>query len=1159
MERFFIDDIADEDGILRLDIRNIESKSMDYKAWNKLAGDLLDRGNYYTSLYEKSKSGYAKSKLESIYDKSIAFSDKSLELNSENMNSWYNKGVALSNLGRYDDAIKCYDRVIEINPSFLHVWDSKGNALIHLRKFQEAIKCYERVLEIDPNNIIAYYNKGLALRRLGKYQEAIMYYDKVIKTDPTNIDVLIAKGYALERLGKLEEAIICYDKVMGTDPKNTEALNAKGLILERRGKYEEAEQYYNRVAEEYSNEINSMNEKAIHFQKLDKYEEAIICYDRIISIDANNIDAWLNKGLSLYKLDKYEEAIKCYDRVISIDTNNVDALNAKGLALEKLGDYDNAIQIFDIVIAQNQNYVVDTLIKKGHILMVKENYSEAEKCYHEALRRDSNNLSALSELQLLYSNYTFQYEKAIEVNKLLSENLSNQETKRDNKLLLAQNLINSGKYSQGRKVAKEVIKYLPDQAIIKRGIARSLVLFSYLLEGKKFDGIEELEKFLVYYSGIDIDHFKIEETQWNFKGLNNVISKNKKIDHPTKTILHNLIDLLRGTDLHNIKDSQKTLSKIAEKSSKEAERMKIRKKIIQTSIIAVIAMAALGFLYVNMTDEANPCSLPTSQTLPVGNNPLGIDFNPKTNKAYITNEKDRTVSVLDCNVPNYSPYLKYLNMNTDTTPKVEASIPLDYPPFDIAVDPETNKIYVLHQSPFPSVSVIDGKNNVKLNNSISVGINPLDIAVNPTTHKVYVVNFGSNTLSVINSTNQIEKEIRDVGKKPFSVDVNPNTNKIYITNEGSNNVLVINETKEKDNRKFIPLPYLSEDIEVNPTTNKVYVTHRLNNSISIINGVNDDSIKTIDVGKNPISVDAGYNTKEVFVVNRGSNSLSIIDGSKDTVIKTLKIAGDRPYDIEINPQIKSAYITNNIGNFRGVVNVIKYEENEDYKYIQVGNKPIDIAVNPTTKKVYVVNNGDGNVSVINGTTDEWIKDIGVGNKPVRIDIDMKTHKIYVTNNGSNNVSVINGTTDEWIKDIDVVDKPISVAVNPNTKKVYVGYSNSHELSVINSIDDTLLIDKNGEEVKIGFNYRCPSDIAVNLDKNQLYVSFDCRDGIFLVNDEITSTSTNTTNDEITSTSTKITTLGKSNTHITFNPVIDKIYVLDTESNLVYTTDASELQ
>ena len=171
---------------------------------------------------------------------------------------------------------------------------------------------------------------------------------------------------------------------------------------------------------------------------------------------------------------------------------------------------------------------------------------------------------------------------------------------------------------------------------------------------------------------------------------------------------------------------------------------------------------------------------------------------------------------------------------------------------------------------------------------------------------------------------------------------------------------------------------------------------------------------------------------------------------------------------------------------------------------------------------------------------------------------MKTNKIYVTNNESNNVSVINGITDEWIKDIDVGDKPISVAVNPNTKKVYVGYSNSHEFSIINSTNDELLVDNKGEEVKVGFNYPCPSDIAVNLEKNQLYISFDCKDGIFLVNDKITSTSTNTTNDKITSTSTKTSTLGKSNTNIAFNPVTNKIYVVDTESNIVYTKDASEL-
>ena len=45
---------------------------------------------------------------------------------------------------------------------------------------------------------------------------------------------------------------------------------------------------------------------------------------------------------------------------------------------------------------------------------------------------------------------------------------------------------------------------------------------------------------------------------------------------------------------------------------------------------------------------------------------------------------------------------------SDIGPTVNKNaIPLKNPPFDIAVNPNTNKVYVTHQSP-PSVSVIDG-------------------------------------------------------------------------------------------------------------------------------------------------------------------------------------------------------------------------------------------------------------------------------------------------------------------------------------------------------------------------------------------------------------------------------------------------------------------
>ena len=215
------------------------------------------------------------------------------------------------------------------------------------------------------------------------------------------------------------------------------------------------------------------------------------------------------------------------------------------------------------------------------------------------------------------------------------------------------------------------------------------------------------------------------------------------------------------------------------------------------------------------------------------------------------------------------------------------------------------------------------------------------------------------------------------------------------------------------------------------------------------------------------------------------------------------------------------------------------------KSIPVGNTPLDVAVNTNSNKVYVVNYGDDNVSVIDGKTNKWLKDIKVGKNPIRIDINPNVSKIYVTNQGSNDVSVINEVTDR-IKNIPVGDKPFSVAVNSNTNKIHIGYSNSFEISVIDGISDELVKDDNEEEVKIPIHYACPSDIAINLEKNHSYVSFDCRDSIFLIKDSKNSTST------------KANTLGKNNTNIAFNPNTNKIYVIDTNSNILYFKDVSEL-
>jgi YVTN family beta-propeller protein len=1287
IRQFFIDEIAEKDENLHLDIRNIENNPSDYKAWTKLANNFLDKGNYYKILYENSKSEHAKSKSKSMYEKSIICSDQSIEIYYTNKDSWYDKGIAHDNIGKfnsedakairptekddeakkvkkkfedesirnYKEAIECYDKVIENDPNYYPVWNNKGNVFNYQGKFQEAIRSYGRVLENDPDNFIALYNKGLALRNLGKYEEA-------------------------------EE---CYDKVIENDPKNIEALNAKGYVLERRGKYEEAEECYRIVTEIYSNEIDDMNKKATYYQKLNKYDEAIICYDKIIKIDANNFNAWLNKGILFYKLNEYEKAIECYDRALGLnkyeeefkengkiidyyhktidnDPKNIEALNAKGLALEKLRNYDDAIHLFDLVIAQNPYYVIDTIIKKGDIFMTLgnlkagENYKAAEKSYNDALQRDPHNLFALNKLHTLYSNYTFQYDKAISVSQLLLKNLSvsqprnsdklikyiytksqrknNRQTKQKNlsneesldaKILLSEDFIKNGNYKQGRQIAKETSKEIPDESIKRQIIIRFLIIASYLLQGKKDEGTSKIDKFLTYYRNLDID-IKIEENQWNFKGLLNAISKNKDIDGSTKTILRNLIDLLCG-----FTDSYKVLLKTTVESIDQIDKTKIRKKIKNTAIISLVVVAALSIFYVQMiVPEA--CSVDESRQINLGNvgsAPIGIDFNPLDNKAYIASEKDRTISILDCNVPRYHNIFKqYFNTQLEVERR---TISLDNPPYDIAVNPTTNKIYVIHQLPSPSLSVIDGNNNYQiLQENIPVGRYPLDIAINPITNKVYVTNSIDGNVSVVDG--ETDKWITDidVSGNPFNVGVNPTTNKVYVTHQGSNFVSIIDETKEKNNIKNISLLYQSPaDLNINSKTNKVYVAHPINNTISIIDGTSDKLIKELDVGDKPIRIDIDESGK-VFVVNQGSDSISVIDGTTDTIIKTLKIPSDKPYDVEFNSDINSAYVINMGSNSKSTVDVIKYDDDNYLNYIDVGDKPVDIDVNPKTKKTYVVNYdsdtlsiinstdkveetidvgdkprsiavnpitnkiyvthqlhspslsvidgnnnyqilqenipvgkdpldiavntnsnkvyvanyGDGTVSVVDGETDQLInKSMDVGDKPIRIAVNTNSNKVYVANYGDGTVSVVDGETDQLINKSMVVDEnPNSIEVNPNTNKVYVGYSNNFHLSVIDGKSDRLLVDNNNEKVMIGpLSYPCPSDIAINQVKNHAYVSFDCKDHIFLIDES---------NAVIPA---KTSTLGTKNTDIVFNPATNKIYVLDTESNIIYIKDVSE--
>ena len=143
--------------------------------------------------------------------------------------AWYNRGIALGNLGREEEAIASYERAVEIKPDYQDAWYNRGVALGNLGRWEEAIASYERAVEIKPDDHEAWNNRGIALGNLGRYEEAIASYDKALEIKPDKHEAWYNKAcaYALQdqcdlAIENLEKAILLDKKYCNMAKENSD-------------------------------------------------------------------------------------------------------------------------------------------------------------------------------------------------------------------------------------------------------------------------------------------------------------------------------------------------------------------------------------------------------------------------------------------------------------------------------------------------------------------------------------------------------------------------------------------------------------------------------------------------------------------------------------------------------------------------------------------------------------------------------------------------------------------------------------------------------------------------------------------------------------------------------------------------------------------------
>lgn len=513
-----------------------------------------------------------------------------------------------------------------------------------------------------------------------------------------------------------------------------------------------------------------------------------------------------------------------------------------------------------------------------------------------------------------------------------------------------------------------------------------------------------------------------------------------------------------------------------------------------------------------------------------------VAVNSTTHRVYVANSADNTVTVID-----------------GTSNTVVATLPVGTTPSGIAVDATTNKIYVANANPNSTtdrtVSVIDGATNAVstvtlVSAPVSNKSNPYDIAVNPQTNKVYVSLANDTRVAVLNGNDNSVAFVTLDGQ-PSYVSVNPSTNTVYVSRTSPLAYLtVINGatdtwtnsvafTLRADTGAFNDTIYA---LAVYPGTNEVYVGGFT--FVSIVSGNARTGIVPIwpNNGNPTNGVAANPSTNKIYVANGDSHCVQVVDETTKKVIKNIFVQGD-PTGVAVNPQNNRVYVTSLALGYLTVIDgntdtVItgftlmytsgSYVDGNGVTHITyTANYPTGVAVNPATNTIYVTQRGadtsagygsygglmvsilseDQAASAPSGSeyhgdaVSTAQKDDGIadGNGPYEIAVNPVTNKIYVscTHQATLGVCVIDGNANylgqhnTLVANINVGGVPGGLAVNTLTDKVYVTVDTTTLKEIdatTNTISATIPINGNS-------NIGGTPGLAVNEAANRIYAAF----------------------------------------------------------------------
>lgn len=358
-------------------------------------------------------------------------------------------------------------------------------------------------------------------------------------------------------------------------------------------------------------------------------------------------------------------------------------------------------------------------------------------------------------------------------------------------------------------------------------------------------------------------------------------------------------------------------------------------RFVCISIVFLLFLTAI-FTFPVHADNSNPSAmagdadpLELVATITLDNEPMGIAVNEETNLVYVSTKEG--LIVID-----------------GETNEIVTEIPLPWAGLApagssaLAVNPQTNRIYVGRGR--EKAVVIDGATNSVVGQMVSKLYESYEIAVNPVMNLVYI----AYTPSIMNTPDSIEvydgETLRGVASvdipgskehpyiEQLGVAVNPRTNRIYAVWSGNGNLYVVDGSTYEIIKQVKP-PSYNMRIMVNPYTNYVYVGNVVLDGDTL--GKVADYPSHLGTFLYPQAVDMRHN---ILYFTYG-DTLYVVYGDTHKIVTTMELNGKWIYDVAVNTKTGKIYLNHRFDNDISVVRAPSYSP----KFMAVVS---DLAINP---------------------------------------------------------------------------------------------------------------------------------------------------------------------------------------------------------------------